>query len=396
MNAEHPKQQSDKKWRKKIHRLQLQLQQTMEELSFYKKECQRLQFENRSLKKQLITYSTIPQIPLKYDYLFTIQQSQLQIIDTIFQHNQYLFCEDSKDLFSQILINKLEIPSILHLSILRKYYLHNHCEPTFFFDPSSYKSKKDQGSFQSKSSQCSNHLLFLPPSELERGLNICVVEHQSFSDWWKLTFLGYDNKERLFQSLCMRDMVTFECIKQMICDFLYWNIDIQAAVHDAFLAPSSNEFIMCCHHCIYITTVATAILFNLTGLVSKYVGKREFMHSNLYSILQLLDKKPITLILPFAPSYSQQIFTRFESLCDQFEKKTFNQPCTACLYSYPNWYHQLTISASQLMNSMNPKLSPLCFRRAFCKIFTFLGHPLGAQIKYEAYVMFNILYNVFL
>ena len=52
------------------------------------------------------------------------------------------------------------------------------------------------------------------------------------------------------------------------------------------------------------------------------------------------------------------------------------------------------ISASKLMDSMDPKLSFLCFNRAFTKINSLLGYPDGAQIQYESYVMFNILYNV--
>ncbi|CBK20795.2 uncharacterized protein [Blastocystis hominis] len=150
---------------------------------------------------------------------------------------------------------------------------------------------------------------------------------------------------------------------------------------------------MCYHHYIYLTTVAAAILFSLNGLTSTMVGKREFMHSGLFTILQLLDKKPITVILPFAPSYSQQIFTRFQSLCDTFDAEILNQSCSTCLHHSPNFDTQFVISASKLMDSMNPKLSRLCFNRAFSKIHALLNHPEGMQIHYEAYAMFNILYN---
>ena len=409
INADYSKPEPEKKWRKKIHRLQLQLQHVTEELNCYKKECGRLQFDSRLLRKQLIRNSCIPVIRLKYDYLWDLQQYQLHIVDKMFQHNQYLLCEYPSDMFCKIVTSELEIPGILVLCILRKYSLFIH---TCRFNkpcPTNYGKYQNQevnnhSSFSTGRAEGSNQVVLyqFPPlsssssSSFEQGVNICTVEHQAFSDWWKLSFLGYDNKERLFHCLCNKDVVTFNGIKQMICDFLYWNKDVQISIHNAYLTSCANEFVLCYHHYIYITTVATAILFNLTGLLSLMVGKREFMHSNLFSILQLLDKKPIAVILPFAPTYSQQIFTRFQSLCDKTDKETINQCCSTDPTN-PLGFHQgqqLTITASNLLNSMNPKLSNVCFFRAFSKIQTLLNIPKTNQIEYEAYVMFNILYNV--
>lgn len=402
-NSEQPKQQSDKKWRKRIHRLQQQLQQMTDQLAFYRKEYEHLQYGTRSLRKQLANHSIIPQIQLKFDFMYDIQQQQLHIIDTMFQENQLLLCETPDDIFSRLLMKKLDIPSILHLSILRKYSLFVHTSRAARSRLHMRKNQnRNSGTYtipnncclSSKQIQNSNPSLYLSTSELEFGANICCVEHQSFIDWWKLSFLGYDKRERLFQSLSNNNTVTFESIKQLICDYLYWNETIQIAIHDAYQTSSANSFVMCYHHYIYLTTVAAAILFSLNGLTSTMVGKREFMHSGLYSVLQLLDKKPIAVILPFAPSYSQQIFTRFQSLCEPFDMEILGQPCSTCIHYAPNFDSQFVISASKLMDSMSPKLSILCFNRAFTKINALLGYPDGAQIHYESYAMFNILYNV--
>ena len=145
----------------------------------------------------------------------------------------------------------------------------------------------------------------------------------------------------------------------------------------------------------YAYAGSTTFSFNGKALIKTPDGESymtERPASN--GILQLLDKKPITVILPFAPSYSQQIFTRFQSLCDTFDAEILNQSCSTCLHHSPNFDTQFVISASKLMDSMNPKLSRLCFNRAFTKIHALLNHPEGMQIHYEAYAMFNILYNV--
>lgn len=402
-NSEQPKQQSDKKWRKRIHRLQQQLQQMIGQLEFYKKEYEYLQYGTRSLRKQLVNHLIIPHIQLKYDFMYDMQQHQLHIIDTMFQENQFLLCETSDDMFSQLLMKKLDIPSILHLSILRKYSLFVHTSRAVKSHLYMYKNQNTNSVSSALPTNCcisptqnqnSNQSLYLSTSGLEFGADICCVEHQSFIDWWKLSFLGYDERERLYRSLCNKDTVTFENIKQLICDYLYWNETIHIAIHDAYHTSSTTSFVMCYHHYIYLTTVATAILFSLNGLTSTMVSKREFMHSGLFFILQLLDKKPIAVILPFAPSYSQQIFTRFQSLCEPFDMEILDQPCSTCIHYAPNIESQLVISASKLMDSMDPKLSFLCFNRAFTKINSLLGYPDGAQIQYESYVMFNILYNV--
>ena len=205
--------------------------------------------------------------------------------------------------------------------------------------------------------------------------------------------MGYDERERLFQSLCDGDEISYFSIKQMVCDFLYWNQEVRSAIHGNE-NQNAEELSICCHYCIYITTVSVAVLFNLTGLTSLSISKRDVLHSNLFSILQLLDKKSSTVILPFAPAYSQQIFNRFESLCLGFDHTLLPRSCIPCDSVSPDSHHSLSIPFDTLMDSMTPKLTPLCLQRAIRRINMLIECTSDNSLSYEAYAMFNILYNV--
>ena len=386
------KHQSTEKWRKKIHRLQQRLQQSEAELLSYREECSRIHFENRSLRKQLIKQSVIPTIQTKAVYLTSIQQHELELLNRFFSLNRFAVCESPSDSFSHFLSEKLNIPRILHLSILRQYSLFIHyCSPKpNKIHSSSSRNKHDH---QLIPETCQRSILYLPPSELERGWNICVVECQSFIDFWMRSMMGYDERERLFQSLCDGDEISYFSIKQMVCDFLYWNQEVRSAIHGNE-NQNAEELSICCHYCIYITTVSVAVLFNLTGLTSLSISKRDVLHSNLFSILQLLDKKSSTVILPFAPAYSQQIFNRFESLCLGFDHTLLPRSCIPCDSVSPDSHHSLSIPFDTLIDSMTPKLTPLCLQRAIRRINMLIECTSDNSLSYEAYAMFNILYNV--
>lgn len=113
-------------------------------------------------------------------------------------------------------------------------------------------------------------------------------------------------------------------------------------------------------------------------------------------ILDLLDTKPITLILPFAPTYTQQIFTRFESIALGLDsdQQLPHHYCNQCNSSSLASYHYLCVSYDQLMSSMVRTLTPLCLRRAIRAINTMTGTMNEEVLYYESYAMFNILFNV--
>lgn len=113
-------------------------------------------------------------------------------------------------------------------------------------------------------------------------------------------------------------------------------------------------------------------------------------------ILDLLVTKPITLILPFAPTYTQQIFTRFESIALGLDsdQQLPHHSCSPCNSSSLASHHYLCVSCEQLMSSMVHTLTPLCLHRAIGAINTMMGSPNEEVLYYEAYVMFNILFNV--
>lgn len=99
-------------------------------------------------------------------------------------------------------------------------------------------------------------------------------------------------------------------------------------------------------------------------------------------ILTLLDTKPINMIIPFAPTYTQQIITRFYSLC--FESESI--PCPS--------FHSLSVSFEKLMTLMNPLLTSHALQRSIWKINQLFSLNCNDCLFYEGYVIFNLLYTV--
>ena len=52
------------------------------------------------------------------------------------------------------------------------------------------------------------------------------------------------------------------------------------------------------------------------------------------------------------------------------------------------------MTAAQLMDCMVHKITEIALRRAISKINNLLGVPSDSLLSYEAYAMFNILFNV--
>ena len=108
-----------------------------------------------------------------------------------------------------------------------------------------------------------------------------------------------------------------------------------------------------------------------------------------------MDTKPVSVILPFTPTYTQQVFTRFESLALDTDLPEMHGSCKPCTTDDIVSHHYLSVSYEQLMASMSSPLTPICLRRAIYRINNLLGSENDSSLYYDAYVMFNILYNVF-
>ena len=113
-------------------------------------------------------------------------------------------------------------------------------------------------------------------------------------------------------------------------------------------------------------------------------------------ILQLLDSKSLSFILPFTPTYTDRIFTNFESTSLNLENShpLPRRPCFLCSSDHSLSHHLLGIEEDKLAQSLAYCISPYCLRRAIGAINRLLGEDNDHLLNYEGYAMFTILFNV--
>lgn len=128
---------------------------------------------------------------------------------------------------------------------------------------------------------CCNETLLVPPCQLDASCTTTTVEGSSFAAFWQETMLGRDGKERLFATLARDGCVHYRDLKQMVCDFLYWSESAYDNIHESQATKVPDRTRLCVHACLYITTVAIAILYELNGLTSLLVQRRDMHNSNL-------------------------------------------------------------------------------------------------------------------
>ena len=128
---------------------------------------------------------------------------------------------------------------------------------------------------------CCNETLLVPPWQLGASCTTTSIEASSFTAFWKETMLGRDGKERLFATLARDGCVHYRDLKQMVCDFLYWSESAYDNIHESQATKVPDRTRLCVHACLYITTVAIAILYELNGLTSLLVQRRDMHNSNL-------------------------------------------------------------------------------------------------------------------
>lgn len=128
---------------------------------------------------------------------------------------------------------------------------------------------------------CCNETLLVPPWQLGASCTTTSIEKSSFTAFWKETMLGRDGKERLFATLARDGCVHYQDLKQMVCDFLYWSESAYDNIHESQATKVPDRTRLCVHACLYITTVAIAILYELNGLTSLLVQRRDMRNSNL-------------------------------------------------------------------------------------------------------------------
>ena len=114
-------QKSTEKLRKRIHRLQQRLNDSEKELETIHQQQQLLQFQQTLLRKQLTSNHLLPVICTQHAFLNSFQQHEVEDLKSLFGESATIHIDSLNNKISIFLSTKLEIPTILHQSIFRRY-----------------------------------------------------------------------------------------------------------------------------------------------------------------------------------------------------------------------------------------------------------------------------------
>lgn len=336
--AAEPPHSSIAKLRRRNHSLKKQLGQLAEENGQLREHNAQVRFMYAQLLREAAEHAIVPHIVMRDACLRCEQAGELLRIARFFRGSDSTQCASAKDAFSVFLSSELHVPPILHLSLFRQYqrYCCLYHEPTavegvsrdgqrvaervacdlpcgsqFLTEermndrqsrtekavsdelrtekaPSNDHSRPETSRNNSSHTThfhypepCCNETLLVPPWQLGASCTTTSIEASSFTAFWKETMLGRDGKERLFATLARDGCVHYRDLKQMVCDFLYWSESAYDNIHESQATKVPDRTRLCVHACLYITTVAIAILYELNGLTSLLVQRRDMHNSNL-------------------------------------------------------------------------------------------------------------------
>ena len=336
--AAEPLHSSIAKLRRRNHSLKKQLGQLAEENGQLREHNAQVRFMYAQLLREAAEHTIVPHIVMRDACLRCEQAGELLRIARFFRGSDSTQCASAKDAFSVFLSSELHVPPILHLSLFRQYqrYCCLYHEPTAVEDVSwdgqrvaervacdlpcgsQFLTEERMNDRQSRTEKavsdelrtekapsndhsrpetsrnnpshtthfhypepCCNETLLVPPWQLGASCTTTSIEKSSFTAFWKETMLGRDGKERLFATLARDGCVHYQDLKQMVCDFLYWSESAYDNIHESQATKVPDRTRLCVHACLYITTVAIAILYELNGLTSLLVQRRDMHNSNL-------------------------------------------------------------------------------------------------------------------
>lgn len=336
--AAEPLHSSIAKLRRRNHSLKKQLGQLAEENGQLREHNAQVRFMYAQLLREAAEHTIVPHIVMRDACLRCEQAGELLRIARFFRGSDSTQCASAKDAFSVFLSSELHVPPILHLSLFRQYqrYCCLYHEPTAVEDVSwdgqrvaervacdlpcgsQFLTEERMNDRQSRTEKavsdelrtekapsndhsrpetsrnnsshtthfhypepCCNETLLVPPWQLGASCTTTSIEASSFTAFWKETMLGRDGKERLFAMLARDGCVHYRDLKQMVCDFLYWSESAYDNIHESQATKVPDRTRLCVHACLYITTVAIAILYELNGLTSLLVQRRDMRNSNL-------------------------------------------------------------------------------------------------------------------
>lgn len=336
--AAEPPHSSIAKLRRRNHSLKKQLGQLAEENDQLREHNAQVRFMYAQLLREAAEHTIVPHIVMRDACLRCEQAGELLRIARFFRGSDSTQCASAKDAFSVFLSSELHVPPILHLSLFRQYqrYCCLYHEPTAVEDVSwdgqrvaervacdlpcgsQFLTEERMNDRQSRTEKavsdelrtekapsndhsrpetsrnnsshtthfhypepCCNETLLVPPWQLGASCTTTSIEASSFTAFWQETMLGRDGKERLFATLARDGCVHYRDLKQMVCDFLYWSESAYDNIHESQATKVPDRTRLCVHACLYITTVAIAILYELNGLTSLLVQRRDMRNSNL-------------------------------------------------------------------------------------------------------------------
>ena len=342
--AAEPPHSSVAKLRRRNHSLKKQLGQLAEENGQLREHNAQVRFMYAQLLREATVHAIVPHIVMRDACLRCEQAGELLRVARFFRGSDSTQCTSAKDAFSVFLSSELHVPPILHLSLLRQYqrYCRLCREPSAVAgvswkgrqvaervggdsqpnrdkevcdnqprteeamgdelrteeamgdelrteepssnDPSHPETPRNTPSHTTPfhyPEPCCNETLLVPPCQLDASCTTTSVEGSSFAAFWQETMLGRDGKERLFATLARDGCVHYRDLKQMVCDFLYWSESAYDNIHESQATKVPDRTRLCVHACLYITTVAIAILYELNGLTSLLVQRRDMHNSNL-------------------------------------------------------------------------------------------------------------------
>ena len=297
-----------------MEKLKKQMKDVEDQLINTKETLHRLRFERNCMKKQLAEAGILPPIILSSVYLTYIQLPELERIEEFFQQRNSIHLEKTseREEWRVFLQSTLGIPSSLHNSLVQKciayesnpesscnsitgekrrmeYYpvpsFHEHVQADISFQLKQHhiainRVRRSSSSFLNK--VCCNTLLRIG------NLPHKTISKTSMISFWKDKMLGRSAKERLF--ILLTDgineadgvNVKYIAIKQIISDYLHDHPESIKSIHQLEGLPYTQwNDKLCCHCCVYITTVSAAILFDLTGFMSTMIKQRDIVFSNL-------------------------------------------------------------------------------------------------------------------
>ena len=296
-----------------MEKLKKQMKDAQDQLVDMKGTLQQLQFERDCMRRQLAKVGLLPPIISSFAYLTSTQFSELERIEEFFKKRDSIHLENAseREEWGLFLRSTLGIPSSLHNSFVQKCVAYERIQTNatnFVADekrgleylspplrqrhtwretsarleqPHSviYRTRRSSSFFLNK--VCCNTLLRTGCQSPK------TIKKTSMISFWKDRMLGRSEKQRLFTILvdgangANGEGIKYITIKQIICDYLHDHPDSMQSIHQMEGLPYTEwNDQLCCHCCVYVTTVSAAILFDLTGLMSTFIRQRDVVFSD--------------------------------------------------------------------------------------------------------------------